>query len=85
MRTDRDRLMKTVRDTDFALIDIGMYLNSHPNDEQAMDYFNRYQQINKEATREYEKHFGPLTSNGVDTNNGWTWTKGPWPWEGGCD
>lgn len=85
MRTDRDRLMKTVRDTDFAILDVGMYLNSHPKDEKAMDYFNRYQQINKEATREYEKHFGPLTVTGVDTNNGWTWTKGPWPWEGGCD
>ena len=41
-------------------------------------------QMYKEARREYEKHFGPLTMDAVDTCNGWTWTQEPWPWEGGC-
>jgi len=49
-----------------------------------MDYFNRYQQMYKEAVCDYEKHCGPLFLTGIDTNDGWTWTDEPWPWEGGC-
>ena len=42
------------------------------------------QQMHKETVHDYEKHCGPLTTRGVDTSDGWTWTEGPWPWEGGC-
>ena len=44
----------------------------------------RYQQMYKEAVCDYEKHCGPLFLTGIDTNDGWTWTDEPWPWEGGC-
>ena len=80
----KEKMMQRVREAAFALIDIGLYLDSHPNDENAMDYYNRYQQINREVRREYEQMYGPLTSNGVDTSDGWTWVRDPWPWEGGC-
>jgi len=81
---EREKLLQNIRETGFALVDIGLYLNTHPKDEKAMDYFNKYQQINKELRREYAKYCGPLTMKDVDTNDGWTWTKDPWPWEGGC-
>ena len=82
---NQEQAMQTVRETGFALIDINLFLDTHPNDEKAMDYFNKYQQMHKEARREYEENFGPLTANAVDTCNGWTWTQDPWPWEGGCN
>ena len=81
---NQEQAMQTVRETGFALTDITLFLDTHPNDEKAMDYYNKYQQMHKEARSEYEKKYGPLTSNAVDTNNGWTWTQNPWPWEGGC-
>ena len=80
----REMMMQRVREAAFALIDIGMYLDTHPDDEKAMDYYNKYQQMYKEAVRDYEEHFGPIRVNGVNTCDGWTWTEGPWPWEGGC-
>ena len=83
-KMNRETLLQRVRETEFALVDIGLYLDTHPRDEKAMDYYNKYQQINKELRREYENNFGPLTSNGVDTNDGWTWVRDPWPWEGRC-
>lgn len=81
---EKESMMQAVREAAFAMIDIGLYLDSHPCDEKAMDYYNKYQQINKEVRREYEDRFGPLTSNGVNTCDGWTWVRDPWPWEGGC-
>lgn len=84
-QTEKAAMMQAVREAAFALIDINLYLDSHPDDEKAIVYFNKYQQINKEVRREYEERFGPLTASGVDTCDGWTWVRDPWPWEGGCD
>ncbi len=80
----KEKLMQRFRETSFALIDIGLYLDTHPRDEKAMDYYNKYQQINKEIRRDYEAAYGPITFRGVDTGDGWTWVRDPWPWEGGC-
>lgn len=83
-RINKEALLQNIRESGFALVDIGLYLNTHPKDEKAMDYYNKYQQINKELRREYEKNFGPLKMTEVDTCDGWTWVRDPWPWEGGC-
>lgn len=84
-KMSKEKMLQYVRETNFALIDAGLYLDTHPCDDAAMDYFNKYQQMHKEAVEEYEKHYGPITINGVNTCDGWTWTEGPWPWEGGCN
>lgn len=81
----REKAMQFVRETRFAVLDAGLFLDTHPCDEKAMDYYNKYQQMHKDAVRDYEKNYGPITVSGVDTNDGWTWTEGPWPWEGGCN
>ncbi len=78
------KLLQQVREASFALIDLGLFLDTHPRDEKAMDYFNRYQQQKKDLTREYEKNYGPLSYSGINTCQGWTWVQDPWPWEGGC-
>ena len=83
-RMSKEKAMQFVRETCFAALDAGLYLDTHPCDEKAMDYFSKYQQMYKDAVKEYEKNYGPITINGVNTCDGWTWTEGPWPWEGGC-
>lgn len=83
--TSKEKKMQAVREAAFALIDIGLYLDSHPDDKNALDYFNKYQQINREVRCEYEETYGPITVSGVNTCDGWTWTQDPWPWEGGCN
>lgn len=81
----KKKMMQFVREAGFAVLDAGLYLDTHPCDTEAMDYFNKYQKIYKEAVRDYEKHCGPLTISGINTENGWKWTEEPWPWEGGCN
>ena len=81
----KKKAMQFVRETGFAVLDASLYLDTHPCDEKAMDYYNKYKHMYKEAARDYEKNYGPLRLTGVNTCDGWTWTQGPWPWEGGCD
>ena len=48
-RHSKHQKMTAVREAGFCMIDAGMYLDTHPCDGKAMDYFNRYQQMYKEA------------------------------------
>lgn len=66
----------------FAALDAAMFLDTHPQDEDALKYFDYYNHARNQALAEYSSRFGPLTLNtvpkGVDF---WCWASDPWPWE----
>ncbi len=78
----RERLLREVMALDFALIDLGLYLDTHPCDQRALNLFNNYAQSAMALRREYERLYGPLTQNSAATGFRWTWIDEPWPWEG---
>lgn len=75
----RDQLMKQVQMYAFAVYDALLYLDSHPHSKSAMEYYNKYKKLERQAIREYESHFGPITA--PEEAQSWQWTKGPWPWQ----
>lgn len=77
-----NQLMQKVYETGFAIDDILLYLDTHPTDRQAMEYYRYAKQANREAVEAYEKAYGPLMVTEVDGNT-WNWVNNPWPWEGG--
>jgi len=83
MGNSRDQMMQKVYETGFALDDLLLYLDTHPDDAQAMEYYRYAQNANREAIKAYENVYGPLMMNHVTSNN-WSWMKSPWPWEGGA-
>lgn len=85
MNTDKQKLMDIINESSFALFDIVLYLDTHPQDEEALKCYNDYKQIRNAAVSEYVMNFGPLNSFQVDSKNHFTWVNGPWPWEGGCN
>lgn len=52
MSQSKKAQMKIVRETGFAMLDAALYLDTHPKDEKAMDYFNKYQTLYREACKE---------------------------------
>lgn len=84
MRGQQQELMKKVYETGFAMDDVVLYLDTHPMDREAMNYYRYISQANREAVRAYEAVYGPLTNNMV-TSDQWNWVNGPWPWEGGVN
>lgn len=76
-------LMKKLQMFDFAVQEAALYLNSHPNDRNALAYYRKYEHLRKQASAEYEQCFGPLT-NRTEVTNSWQYIEGPWPWESGC-
>lgn len=80
--TEREQLLNRVRMYDFALIDVGLYLDAYPNDASALSYFKQVRAMADEARAAYESQYGPLSPRNVESDTEWTWIADPWPWEG---
>ncbi|MBQ8858393.1 MAG: spore coat protein CotJB [Clostridia bacterium] len=69
--------------TRFALIELTLFLDTHPEDKEALAMFCEYRNRYEELARKYTGTFGPLTIGDVSGRNGWTWGSTPMPHEGG--
>lgn len=79
---EREDLLNHVRDYGFAAIDLGLYLDVHPEDREKIQIYNEYLQEGKRYTAEFEQKYGPLTLDSDTLNNyPWMWVMPPWPWE----
>jgi len=64
----------------FAITELGLYLDTHKNDKEALALYLSYVALAKEGRKRYEEMYGPLRQSAV-TEAGWTWLQDPWPWE----
>lgn len=78
---NRNEALKKVQMYSFALVDTGLFLDTHPTNKAALAFFADMQQKYVEAVADFEAQFGPLTADETDTENGWAWATTPWPWE----
>ncbi|MCR5792822.1 MAG: spore coat protein CotJB [Lachnospiraceae bacterium] len=76
-------MMRYICELGFALDDVTLYLDTHPTDANAIDYYNNYKKMYREAKQDYTRQYGPLNDYEVNCNNGWSWINTPWPWERG--
>lgn len=82
-QNEREALLNKVREYDFAMIDLNLYLDTHPNDAEKIKAYNQYLSMSKQATNEYESKYGPLSQCSETLNSyPWAWLTPPWPWEG---
>lgn len=58
----------------FAAWDLRLYLNTHPDDKEALALFRRLREEAQEPSY-------ATTFLEDDCACGWDWTEGPWPWE----
>ncbi|GGJ60009.1 spore coat protein JB [Anoxybacillus voinovskiensis] len=75
-------LLEQLQMVDFALVDLTLYLDTHPNDYQAIQQFNQLAQQRKQLKKQYETTYGPLQQYGNSYSNyPWNWDDTPWPWQ----
>ena len=67
----------------FVLDDAILFLDTHPDDPEALAYYRKMREAYQEAYLEYVANIGPLMITDVDPEKGWSWLDDPWPWEGG--
>lgn len=81
-----DALLLQIDRYSFAMDDTRLYLDTHPDCEEANLYFSKLQKLRTEAIKKYEETTGSLlayqTSAAGCTD--WSWNEGPLPWENQC-
>ncbi|MFB9327492.1 spore coat protein CotJB [Paenibacillus aurantiacus] len=67
---------------DFALVELNLYLDTHPNDMQAVTQYNQLAQQRKQCAIHFEHQYGPLMNFGHSFSKyPWQWVESPWPWQ----
>ena len=79
-KDEKERLLYQVMAYSFAINDLNLYLDLHPDDKQVLDLFKKYVSEEEVFRAEYVKRYGPLE---VTEGNGskFNWINSPWPWE----
>ena len=76
-----NRAMTELQALEFVMLELGLYLDTHPDDTEAFDLFRQYTAMEKAARTAYEAKYGPLMlSTSADSGEGYRWLEGPWPW-----
>ena len=78
--TERQMLLKKIGTLKFALVDIDLFLDTHPGDTKMLALREEYESQLAPLTKQYEAEYGPLTK-AENSSNTWAWVKDPWPWD----
>ncbi len=65
---------------DFAIDELGLYLTTHPDDEEVLDLYRSYIKLGKEGRDKYESQYGPIMETDL-VGKGFAWLNDPWPWD----
>lgn len=84
---DRHSLLCCLMAADFAVHETRLYLDTHPCDDAARSALAEYIAQAAHLRAEYERSYGLITANSVDSVG--CWVDDPWPWnycfhEGTC-
>jgi spore coat protein JB len=79
---NQKQLMNYISAVGLALDDVTLFLDTHPNNPEALTFYNNCKEMRMQAMSDYNRFYGPLTRFNVNSGNEWKWTQGPWPWQG---
>ena len=65
---------------EFVVMELGIYLDTHPQDSEAFAMFQKYTAMEKQAKALYEEQHGPLTKQAAANGKTYRWLESPWPW-----
>lgn len=80
---DRQKLLRKIQELEFVALELNLYLDTHPDEDEPREHYNRVVKELEEACNKYEECYGPLFNFGFSPIYGdrWTWNDDPWPWE----
>lgn len=76
-----DTPMHELQALGFALQDLALYLDTHADDEEAAELYQKYSALYESGMRNYRQNCGTLRRIDSVQDGRFTWTDSPWPWE----
>lgn len=74
-------LLSRIATCDFILSETSLFLDTHPECTEALDFYKKHLEMRKTAADEYSEKYGMLRQEDYAGQNSWQWIEGPWPWE----
>jgi len=65
----------------FAVQELALYLDTHPEDQEALELYRNYQNLLHKCSMEFANAKGPLNHSKPVDDKCYTWLDDPWPWE----
>lgn len=78
--SEKDTLRRRIYAVRFAMWELHLFLDTHPNNSDAVKKLEEYSARNDTLTKEFEDKFGAIGETPQNTNR-WAWICDPWPWE----
>lgn len=72
----RENMMMQIRELNFAIIELGLYLDTQPEDQRALYLHREYAKRLRDLKDKYQKMYGPLSI--YYPCNKWRWLEEPW-------
>lgn len=69
-----------LKQVEFALADVILYLDAYPNCGQALSYYHKLVDEREQLVAAINEQCGPVTNLGNVSTEVWSWIDGPWPW-----
>ncbi len=66
---------------DFVIRELNLYLDTHPDDTDALMMLQSMNKLMAEGSARYEKTYGPITISNLVSGDAYTWLENPWPWD----
>ncbi len=83
-KKDKCAALYEISMVDFLLKDMELYLDTHPRDKNALEYYRHYAKILKNMREDYVANWGPLFAMDSNCEKEWEWGSEPNAWEGVC-
>lgn len=64
----------------FAIQELALYLDTHRDDQEALELYQAYQEMYHKCMMEYSKNHNPLNHR-TPSEGPYRWLDDPWPWE----
>lgn len=75
-------LLQEIYECEFTLVDINLYLDTHPEDERALADYNCYAHQLRTLKKTFVREFGPFENFGNSTSEDYfKWVSQTWPWQ----
>ena len=65
----------------FAVQELALYLDTHPEDTEALELYRQYQQLYQKVSQAYEREKRPLNHAAPGQGDTYAWLDDPWPRE----
>jgi spore coat protein JB len=80
---DMQGMILQIQQLGFVLVDLNLYLDTHPTDRMALMNYNTLVTQYRELMMDYCMKYGPLMGFGHSPGgtDSFLWVEEPWPWQ----